>query len=94
MEHLIRVQNEYDRQTLAWLRAKAGDAAVAAAAQALAGVRKPYLSAVCRSLGLVPPRPAEFRRHAAQRSREVGDRYLNVIRQLLARPACPRPAME
>jgi hypothetical protein len=48
MEHLVRVQNERDRRTLAWLRAHVGDAAIEAAAQRYAGPAKPYLSTVCR----------------------------------------------
>ena len=55
MEHLVRVQNEYDRQVLAWLRARVGDAVVQAAAQRLGGERKPYLSTICRGLNITPP---------------------------------------
>jgi hypothetical protein len=55
MEHLVRVQNERDRRTLAWLREKVGDAAIVAAAQRH-GPSKPYLSAVCRTLGVTAPR--------------------------------------
>ena len=36
MEQWVRVQNEHDRQVLAWLRERVGDAAVTAAAQACA----------------------------------------------------------
>jgi hypothetical protein len=57
MEEWVRVQNEHDRQVLAWLRERIGDATVAAAAQACArGDTKPYLSTVCRQLGLSVPR--------------------------------------
>jgi hypothetical protein len=63
MEQWVRVQNEHDRQVLAWLCERVGDAAVAAAAQACArGHSKPYLSMVCRQLGLSTPR---FSRHGA-----------------------------
>jgi hypothetical protein len=55
MEHLVRVCNEKDRRTLEWLRAHAGEAAIAAAAAQCSGPGKPYLSAVCRRLGVVPP---------------------------------------
>ena len=34
MEHLVRVQNERDRRTLAWLRERVGDASIAAAVEA------------------------------------------------------------
>ncbi len=87
MEHLVRVQNEYDRQVLAWLRARIGDAALQAAAQRLTGDRKPYLSTICRSLNVTPPSRRALRSQATRASREVGDRYLASIRQLLARPA-------
>jgi len=87
MEHLVRVQNEYDRQVLAWLRARVGDAALAAAAQRLTGKRKPYLSTICRSLNVTPPPRRSLRAQANRATREVGDRYLASIRQMLARPA-------
>ncbi|MCP3022719.1 hypothetical protein [Cupriavidus basilensis] len=87
MEHLVRVQNEYDRQVLAWLRERVGDAAVQAAAQRLAGDRKPYLSTICRSLNITPPARRTLRAQSNRASREVGDRYLASIRALLARPA-------
>ncbi|MGO4325987.1 hypothetical protein AB4Z48_14140 [Cupriavidus sp. 2TAF22] len=87
MEHLVRVQNEYDRQVLAWLRERIGDAALQAAAQRLAGDRKPYLSTICRSLKVTPPSRRALRNQAGRATREVGDRYLASIRQLLARPA-------
>ena len=57
MEQWVRVQNGRDRQVLAWLRDRVGDAAIAAAAQAYTrGDSKPYLSVVCRQLGLSVPR--------------------------------------
>ncbi len=56
MEHLVRVQNERDRRTLAWLRVQVGDAAIAEAAQHCGGPSKPYLSSVCRMLGGTAPR--------------------------------------
>jgi hypothetical protein len=87
MEHLIRVQNDYDRQVLAWLRARIGDAALQAAAGRLAGVRKPYLSTICRSLGIRPPSRREFAQEAARTHRAVGDQYLARIRAILAAPA-------
>jgi hypothetical protein len=86
MEHLVRVQNESDRQTLAWLRERVGDAALAAAAQACAGPGKPYVSQLCRRLGVRPPWPvrAAVSRDAAHVA--VGERHLAAIRQILARP--------
>ena len=90
MEHLVRVQNEYDRQVLAWLRERVGDAAVQAAAQRLAGDRKPYLSTICRNLNVTPPARRALCAQSngpSRSSREVGDRYLASIRALLARSA-------
>ncbi len=63
MEHLIRIVNEADRQTLGWLRTHVGDTRVEAAARRLiaqceasSGLgAKPYVSAVCRYLGVWPP---------------------------------------
>lgn len=87
MEHLIRVQNDYDRQVLAWLRARIGDAALQTAASRLAGARKPYLSTICRSLGIHPPSRRDFAQEAARTHRAVGDQYLARIRAILAAPA-------
>lgn len=73
MEQWVRVQNEHDRQVLAWLRERVGDATVTAAAQACArGDTKPYLSTVCRQLGLSVPR---FSRRGASAD-GVGERHL------------------
>ncbi|CAG9170588.1 hypothetical protein LMG23992_01657 [Cupriavidus laharis] len=87
MEHLIRVQNDYDRQVLAWLRTRIGDAALQSAAVRLAGARKPYLSTICRSLGIRPPTRREFAQEAAHTHRAVGEQYLARIRAILAAPA-------
>ncbi len=87
MEHLIRVQNDYDRQVLAWLRARIGDAALQSAAARLTGARKPYLSTLCRSLGIRPPTRRDFAQEAAPMHRAVGDQYLARIRAILATPA-------
>ncbi|MEI7298189.1 hypothetical protein WCQ02_39420 [Paraburkholderia tropica] len=65
MEHLVRILNDNDRQTLAWLRRHVGDARLSDAARRLIAQReqhagigsKPYLSAVCRYLGVRPPAP-------------------------------------
>ena len=81
MEHLVRVQNERDRRTLAWLRAHVGDAAIAAAAHRYMGPAKPYLSTVCRMLGVtVPQFSAPCRRVASA----TAEQSLAAIRQILA----------
>lgn len=90
MEHLVRVLNEGDRQTLAWLCAHVGEQRVADAAQRLIAQRettagssaKPYVSAVCRYLGVRPPEPRQPRPDDADHT--VGDRHLAQIRRLLA----------
>jgi hypothetical protein len=83
MERWVRVQNERDRQVLAWLRGQVGDAAIIAAAQSCAGPDvKPYLSAVCRALHVTPPRYAVVRTGAD----DVGERHLVSIYQILQRP--------
>jgi hypothetical protein len=84
MEQWVRVQNDHDRQVLAWLRDQVGDAAVAAAAQACGrGDSKPYLSTVCRQLGLPVPR---FSRRVA-RTDGVGEGHLAAIYAILRAPS-------
>ncbi|AMR81611.1 hypothetical protein [Cupriavidus nantongensis] len=92
MEHLIRVQNDYDRQVLAWLRRRIGDAALQSAVQRLAGSSKPYLSTICRSLGIRPPSRRQFAAETSRIHRAVGDSYLARIREILAKgPAQASP---
>ena len=55
MENLVRIYNERDRQTLEWLRARVSDDAIVAAV-ARCTTAKPFVSAVCRQIGLRPPR--------------------------------------
>ncbi|MDR6495226.1 hypothetical protein J2797_005142 [Paraburkholderia terricola] len=94
MEHLVRVQNESDRRTLAWLREQVGDVALAAAAHACIGAGrpgKPYVSALCRRLGRRPPWPVRAAVTRTPAHVEVGERHLAAIRAILARP---RPAAQ
>jgi hypothetical protein len=100
MEHLIRILNEDDRQALAWLRTHVGDARLSVAARQLTaqreqfdGVRaKPYLSAVCRYLGVWPPVPRRSTHSDADH--RVADQHLARIRQLLSQhsTAARKPA--
>ena len=80
MEKWVRVQNERDRKVLAWLRGQVGDDAVAGAAQACAcGDAKPYLSAVCRQLGLSIPTLASY----GVSTEAVGKRHLAAMYEIL-----------
>jgi hypothetical protein len=80
MEQWVRVQNEHDRNVLAWLRARVGDTEITLAAQACARSNsKPYLSAVCRHLGLsARDVPVTMPITAA-----VGDRHLAALYEIL-----------
>jgi hypothetical protein len=86
MEHLVRVYNEKDRQTLVWLRRTVGDAAIADAVAQCPGPGKPYLSAVCRLLEVKVPAFTENRVHA---STPVAEQALLAIRSILAKRATP-----
>lgn len=81
MEHLLRVQNERDRQVLAWLRAHVGDEAIADAVRQCGGTSKPYLSTVCRRLGVVVPRTVIAMRVTPSR---IAQASLASIREILA----------
>ncbi|MEX3935856.1 hypothetical protein AB4Y32_29375 [Paraburkholderia phymatum] len=81
MEHLVRVYNEKDRQTLEWLRRHVGDAALAAAVERCTGSGKPYLSSVCRQLGVKTP---GFHPPRRQTPSAVAEQSLATIRRILA----------
>jgi hypothetical protein len=84
MEQWVRVRNEQDRQLLKWLIETIGEAAIVKAAHACArGDAKPYLSTVCRQLGVSVPRLSTQRSHPG----EVGEQHLQVIYHILQ---CPR----
>src|SRR5476649_1898097 len=64
MEQCVRVRNDRDRQLLKWLVETIGEAAIVKAAQACArGDAKPYLSTVCRQLGISVQRLSTQRSH-------------------------------
>lgn len=80
MEQYVRVQNERDRRALAWLRERVGDAAIVAAAQACTcGDSKPYLSVICRRLGLSVPKLTNRDVSAGA----VGERHLAAMYEIL-----------
>jgi hypothetical protein len=83
MEQWVRVRNEQDRQLLKWLIETLGEVAIVNAAHACArGDAKPYLSAVCRRLGVSVPR------HSTQRPQpgEIGEKHLQAIYHILQHP--------
>jgi hypothetical protein len=51
----VIVSNDRDQRTLAWLREEVGDANILAAVYLLEGARQPYLSNICKALGVQPP---------------------------------------
>jgi hypothetical protein len=79
MEHLVRVLNDRDRRVLAWVREQVGDAAFADAASRCGPV-KPYISAVCRRLGLSAP----VFRTVPHVPTATGEQSLARIRRILA----------
>ncbi|WP_408499849.1 hypothetical protein [Paraburkholderia sediminicola] len=93
----MRVLNEGDRQTLAWLCAHVGEPRVADAAHRLIAQRettagspaKPYVSAVCRYLGVRPPEHRQPQPDDADHT--VGDQHLAQIRRLLAQRPMTAP---
>lgn len=88
MEHMVRVQNESDRQILAWLLGRVGEAAIATAVRDCTGPGKPYLSQVCRRLGVRPPwtvRNARLLGASHEVHEAIGEQHLAAIRQILAR---------
>jgi len=83
MEQWVRVRNEMDRQLLKWLIEAIGEAGIVKAAHACArGDAKPYLSTVCRQLGVSVPRLLTQRSQPG----EVGEQHLQAIYHILQRP--------
>ena len=76
-EDCIILANDRDRRTLAWLRTQVSDDAIAAAVEQLAGARRPYITNVCKVLGLTIPDGMEVA------SREEALRHLSAIRAKL-----------
>ncbi|MCO5400244.1 hypothetical protein [Ralstonia soli] len=84
MDELIRIENEYDRQTVAWLHERLGEQALNEVVLRMHGRGRPYASEVCRTLGLTPP-PRKRTTHARPLNRAVGEAYLATIRAILGR---------
>ncbi|TXC81136.1 hypothetical protein FRZ40_32100 [Paraburkholderia azotifigens] len=86
MEHLVRIYNERDRQTLGWLRMRVGDASVVSAI-ARCPTPKPFVSAVCRQIGVRPP---YFHSTGPATTTAVGAQSLAMIRGILAKTGSRR----
>lgn len=82
MDDLIRIENEYDRQTVAWLRNRLGDQALCEVVMRMEGRSRPYASEVCHALGVTPP-PRQRVTRARPLNRAVGEAYLATIRNIL-----------
>lgn len=74
----VVLMNDRDRRTLQWLRDSVGDDRVAAAIQQISGERKPYLTNICKVLGVTPP--SGVRVTEAQDARK----HLEVLRAALS----------
>lgn len=83
MDDLIRIITERDRQTVDWLRAHVGTVRLEEAVRYLTGHSrsKPYVSAICRYLGVRPP---AFVPGQPIHDHRVGDEYLAKMRAQLA----------
>lgn len=78
--YTIPLDNERDRRTLAWLRSTVGDDAIRDAIGRLAGRRRPFVSNLCRVLGVeVPPEVIEPSK--AVLSREEAKQRLEALRR-------------
>jgi hypothetical protein len=89
MDQLIRVLNDDDRQAVDWLQKHVGEARLAAVARQLThSGKRPFVSAVCRHLGVWPP--AASRVPPRGRDRRVAQQHLAQIRQLLARQSAAK----
>ena len=76
----IPLDNDRDRRTLAWLRSTVGDEAIRDAIGRLAGRRRPFVSNLCRVLGVEVP-PAVVEPSKAVLSREEAKQRLEALRR-------------
>jgi len=81
-DYTIPLDNERDRRTLAWLRSTVGDDAIRDAIGRLAGRRRPFVSNLCRVLGVeVPIEVVEPSK--APLSREEALKHLAELKRLV-----------
>ena len=79
IQDLLIISNDKDRRTLAWLLSTVGEDAIATAVSSLAGKRTPYLSNVCKTLGVVPPDSIDLT------DREAAKAHLAAAKAMLKR---------
>jgi hypothetical protein len=80
--YAIPLDNDRDRRVLAWLRSTVGDEAIRDAIGRIAGRRKPFVSNLCRVLGVdVPPAVVEPSR--AVLSRDEAKQRLEELKRRL-----------
>lgn len=79
----VLLVNERDQRTWAWLCETVSAEAIEDALLRLAGGRKPYVSNLCKTLGLQPPQALELA------SRETANARIAAMRSLLLRGRKP-----
>jgi hypothetical protein len=90
MDLPVRLLNDDDLHTFAWLQAHAGRSRVAAAARRLTLSGRPaYVSALCRYLGVWPP--ARSRAKAVPAVSAVADLHLARMRAILSQRGAGAP---
>lgn len=75
----VILESDRDRRVFEWLVEQVGESAVIAAAESLAGARKPYVSNIAKALGLTPPD------HLMLTPRETAKQKLSAIKGMLSR---------
>lgn len=78
--YTIPLDNDRDRRVLSWLRSTVGDDAIRDAIGRLAGRRKPFVSNLCRVLGVEVP-PAVVEPSKAALSREEAMQRLEGLKR-------------
>ena len=82
----VLLVSERDKRTWQWLCTTVGAAAIEDALSRLAGGRKPYVSNICKALGVCPPQALEFA------SQETANARIAEMRNLLSRGRKPNSA--
>lgn len=77
---MLILNNDKDRIIAAWLEKTYGAAAIDAAIMRLAGERRPYVSNVCKVMGVTPP--PEISQQVSDAARDAA---MKSMRETLAR---------